>query len=73
MDGLSTVHRPSPSCDWLLTLVEKQKSSYHPDFGGVGDTAVLFKHPLVVGEQQLQAEPESEDEGEPEQRAEDQG
>ena len=46
--------------------------TYHPDFGGVGDPAVLLEHPLVVGEKQLEAEPEGEDEGEPQQSAEDQ-
>ncbi len=33
---------------------------------------MLLKHPLVVWEQQFKAEPESEDEGEPQQSAEDQ-
>lgn len=46
--------------------------AYHPDFGGVGNAAVLLKHPSVVREQQFQAEPESKDEGEPQQSAEDQ-
>lgn len=46
--------------------------AYHPDFGGVRHPAVLFKHPLVVGQQQFEAEPEGEDEGEPQQSAEDQ-
>lgn len=44
--------------------------SYHPDFGGVGNTAMLLKHPMVVGQQQLQAESQGEDEGEPQQSAE---
>lgn len=46
--------------------------AYHPDFSDVGNSAVLLKHPLVVGEQQLEAESEREDEGEPQQSAEDQ-
>lgn len=46
-------------------------SAYHPDFCDIGHTAVLFKHPLVVGKQQFETEPESEDEREPEQSAED--
>lgn len=33
---------------------------------------MLLKHPLVVGEEQLEAEPERQDEGEPQQGAEDQ-
>lgn len=49
-----------------------RRASYHPDFGGVGDAAVLLKHPLVVGEQQLEAEAQRQDEGEPQQGAEDQ-
>lgn len=48
------------SCDTMkITL------TYHPDFREVGNSAVLLKHPSVVGEQQLQAEPECEDQGEP--------
>lgn len=33
---------------------------------------MLLKHPLVVGEQQLEAESQCQDEGEPQQSAEDQ-
>lgn len=33
---------------------------------------MLLKHPLVVGEQQLEAEAQRQDEGEPQQSAEDQ-
>lgn len=33
---------------------------------------MLLKHPPVVGEKQLEAEPEREDEGQPQQRAENQ-
>lgn len=33
---------------------------------------MLLKHPSVVGEQQLEAESEREDEGEPQESAEDQ-
>lgn len=47
------------------------KTSYHPDFSGVRNLAVLLKHPLVVGEQQLEAEAQCQDEGEPQQSAED--
>lgn len=50
----------------------KQPGSYHPDFGGVGDSPMLLEHPVVVGEQQLEAEAQGEDEGEPQQGAEDQ-
>lgn len=42
----------------------------HPDFGGVGHLAALLEHPTVVGEELLQAHAHGEDEGEPEQRAE---
>lgn len=48
------------------------KTSYHPDFSGVGNSAMLLKHPLVVGQQQLKAESQCQDEGEPQQSAEDQ-
>jgi len=48
------------------------QGAHHPDFGGVGHAAVLLEHPLVVGEQQLEAEAERQDEGEPQQGAEDQ-
>lgn len=43
----------------------KQPGSYHPDFGGVGDSPMLLEHPVVVGEQQFEAEAQGEDEGEP--------
>lgn len=33
---------------------------------------MLFEYPLVVGEQHFEAEPESEDDGEPQHSAEDQ-
>ncbi len=46
--------------------------AYHPDFSDGGNSAVLLEHPVVVGEQQFEAESEREDEGEPQQRAEDQ-
>lgn len=45
----------------------------HPDFGGGGDAAVLLEHPAVVGEQQLEAEAQSQDEREPQECAEHQG
>lgn len=53
-------------------VIPSRSMAYHPDFGDVGNSAVLLKHPLVVGEQQFEAEPEREDEGEPQQSAEDQ-
>lgn len=53
-------------------VISSKSMSYHPDFSGVGNSAVLLEHPLVVGEQQLEAEPECEDEGEPQESAEDQ-
>lgn len=55
------------SCD-----IKQRSVSYHPDFSGVRNAAMLFKHPVVVGQEQLEAEPECEDEGEPQQSAEDQ-
>lgn len=56
----------SQSCD------KNWKLSYHPDFSSVGNPAMLLKHPLVVGEQQFQAEAQCQDEGEPQQSAKDQ-
>ena len=47
-------------------------TTYHPDFGGVGHSAVQLEHPAVVGEEQLEAEAQCEDEREPEQGAEEQ-
>lgn len=32
------------------------KMSHHPDFSGVRNPAMLLKHPLMIGEQQLEAE-----------------
>lgn len=52
--------------------MEQRSRSYPPGFSGVRDAAVLLKHPVVIGEQQLEAEPERQDEGEPQQSAEDQ-
>lgn len=53
-------------------VTQSRRSSYHPDFGDVRNSAVLLKHPLVVGEQQLEAESERQDEREPQQSAKDQ-
>ena len=50
----------------------RRVGSYHPDFGGGGGASVLLEHPAVVGEEQLQAESQREDDGQPEHRAEDQ-
>ena len=45
-------------------------STDQPDFGGDGHVPVLLKHPAVVGEQLLEAEPHGEDESQPQQGAE---
>lgn len=53
-------------------VIPSRKLAYNPDFSGVRNLAMLLEHPLVVGKQQLQAQPEHEDEGEPQQSAKDQ-
>lgn len=42
----------------------------HPDFGCGGDAAVLLEHPAMVGEQQLEAEAQGQDERQPQECAE---
>ena len=46
--------------------------TYHPDFGDIGNSAMLLKHPSVVGEQQFKAESERKDQWQPQQCAENQ-
>lgn len=53
-------------------VIQSKRTSYHPDFGDVRNSAVLLKHPLVVGEQQFEAESERQDEREPQQSAKNQ-
>lgn len=53
-------------------VTQSKRTSYHPDFGDVRYSAVLLKHPLVVGKQQFEAESERQDEREPQQSAKDQ-
>ena len=50
---------------------ERRGEADHPGLGGARQLPVLFKHPAVVRQELLEAESHSEDEGEPQQRAED--
>lgn len=57
--AILSVRPKTTSAAWRQkeAVISGRSLSYHPDFSGVGNAAMLLEHPLVVGEEKLKAEP----------------